>query len=104
MDSVLSPNSPYIPLGIAALVFISFGLLGWIALRSARDQAARHREGVALYRRAIEASEAGQRLQSEANSLMRELITELRAARQTPEPPQPNPEISGGAAAQPTSP
>jgi hypothetical protein len=94
MNDLLSPQQPYVPLVLAAFMVVSVVLLGRLALKSARDQAARHREGVELYRRGIEAAEAGQRLQTEANSLMRELITELRAARQMPKPPQANPETS----------
>src|ERR1700689_3058090 len=75
MNSLLSPNAPYVPMGIAGLMFISFGLLGWLAWKSARSYETRHREAMTLYRRSIELSESGQRLQDETNSMMRELVS-----------------------------
>jgi hypothetical protein len=80
MNGILNTDAPYVPLAIASLMFISLWLLGWLAWKSARDTSARHREWIAMVH-------SSQELQAEASSLMRELIIELRAARQAPDAP-----------------
>jgi hypothetical protein len=73
-----------VPMGLAALMFLSVGLLCWLLLRSVRAHEKRHQEVMTLYRRSIALTETGQQLQAESNSIMRELIAQLRAGRQAP--------------------
>jgi hypothetical protein len=76
---------------LAAIMVMSVGLLSWAAWKSARSHETRHREAMTVYGRSIELSQTGQQLQAESNSLMRELISELRAGRQAPGPPPNSP-------------
>jgi|HubBroStandDraft_6_1064221.scaffolds.fasta_scaffold125816_1 hypothetical protein len=79
---------------LAAVMVLSVGLLLRFALRSARAHEARHQEAMALYRRGLDLSQTGQELQTESNSLMRELIAELRASRQAPGTPPASEKLS----------
>ncbi|HEV7998584.1 MAG TPA: hypothetical protein VGP63_01815 [Planctomycetaceae bacterium] len=72
---------------LAAILVLSVGALIWFLLKSVRTHNASYRETLDLNRRAIEASEAAIKVTVEANATMRELITEMRASRQAPQPP-----------------
>jgi hypothetical protein len=92
----------YAPWIFVALALLAVGILGWGAIRYLRAEEARRQEALARYQRAIDASEVTHRLQldaieltktghqltAESSSIMRELITELRAGRQAPGAPR----------------
>ncbi len=98
----------YTPWIFVVLAAIAVGIVGWMALRAVPASETRRQEALARYQRLIDVSEtthklqleaieltkAGQHLAAESNSIMRELVSELRAARQAPGAPPDSDKLS----------